>query len=104
MPDLGSSSYTSIARASQTCDEALLKQTVCVCVFIVFFFSLSILSYFYSVLLFDCLFPKRERKKVELCGWVGGENLEGHRGGESIIRIKHVKILFSNNKNHKKEM
>lgn len=75
---------------------------MCVCVYSVF--SLSVLSYSYSVLLFDCLFPKRERKKVELGGWVGGENLEGARGEETVIRIKHVKILFSIIKTIKKEM
>lgn len=62
--------------------------------FIVFFLCLFCLI----LILFCCLtayFPKREKKKVELGGWAGGEDLEGDRGRETVIRIKHVKILFS---------
>ena len=63
----------------------------CYCFSSVYLFTLCYSGFY--VFLLACLFSKdREKEGKKLDIWGGGEYLGGNEGGETIIRIYHMKI------------
>ena len=66
----------------------------CYCFSSVYLFTLCYSGFY--VFLLACLFSKdREKEGKKLDIWRGGEDLGGNEGGETIIRIYHMKKVFS---------
>lgn len=71
--------------------------------FLVFFSLAFFFCFYFILLLFTCLFfNKRKKRRVGLGGQACGEDVEGIKGGKTVIRVYSMKQCIFSLKNKKK--